>query len=102
MMAWADAVAFEPFILLLRLYSDGERNRLHDERLALRCQSGDADGFAALVDRFQSPLLYYAAKISGNLETGRDIVRKRGYESPAICVGWRNRRRYTLGFIASY
>jgi RNA polymerase sigma-70 factor (ECF subfamily) len=53
-----------------------ERNRLHDEWLALRCQSGDADGFTDLVDRFQSPLLYYAAKISGNLETGRDIVQE--------------------------
>jgi len=51
-----------------------ERDRLYDEWLALRCQSGEVEAFSELVARFQSPLLYYAAKIAGNLETARDIV----------------------------
>lgn len=53
-----------------------ERDRIYDEWLALRCQSGEAEGFTDLVDRFQRPLLYYATKVSGNLETGRDIVQE--------------------------
>ena len=51
-----------------------QTERIYAEWLALRCQTGDANAFSELVDRFQPPLLYYAAKISGNMETAREIV----------------------------
>lgn len=51
-------------------------NRVQDEWLALRCQSGDPDGFEDLVRVMERPLLYYASKLLGNRERALDALQE--------------------------
>jgi RNA polymerase sigma-70 factor (ECF subfamily) len=51
-----------------------DARRLRDEWLALRCQREDDDAFAALVAELEAPLLYYAAKLTQDYETAKDVV----------------------------
>jgi RNA polymerase sigma-70 factor (ECF subfamily) len=46
------------------------------EWIALRCQSGDADAFEDLVAAMERPLLYYAASITGNQDSGLDVLQE--------------------------
>jgi RNA polymerase sigma-70 factor, ECF subfamily len=48
--------------------------RAQDEWLALRCQSDEPGAYEALVSRFESPLLYYAAKLTGSRDRALDVV----------------------------
>jgi RNA polymerase sigma-70 factor (ECF subfamily) len=49
-------------------------SRMQDEWIALRCQAGDKTGFEDLVAIMERPLLYYATKLTGNAETGLDVL----------------------------
>ena len=46
------------------------------EWIALRCQSGDADAFEDLVAAMERPLLYYATSITGNQDSGLDVLQE--------------------------
>jgi len=48
--------------------------RAQDEWLALRCQSDEPGAYEALVSRFESPLLYYATKLTGSRDRALDVV----------------------------
>src|SRR6202790_1345409 len=49
-------------------------SRTQDEWIALRCQAGDNTGFEDLVALVERPLLYYAAKLTGNGQTAYDVL----------------------------
>ena len=49
-------------------------SRTQDEWIALRCQAGDNTGFEDLVALMERPLLYYAAKLTGNAQTAHDVL----------------------------
>src|ERR1700688_2543404 len=49
-------------------------SRTQDEWIALRCQAGDNTGFEDLVALLGRPLLYYAAKLTGNGQTAYDVL----------------------------
>ena len=75
---------------------DGPR-RTQDEWIALRCQAGDNTGFEDLVALMERPLLYYAAKLTGNAQTAHDVLQDvwvkvfkgiRGLKSPASLRPW--------------
>jgi RNA polymerase sigma-70 factor (ECF subfamily) len=46
------------------------------EWLALRCQAGEADAFEDLVAAMERPLLYYAASLTGNQDSGLDVLQE--------------------------
>ena len=50
--------------------------KVRDEWLALRCQAGDAGAFEDLCIEMERPLLYYAAKLTGNRDTALDILQE--------------------------
>ncbi|HWB10078.1 MAG TPA: RNA polymerase sigma factor [Pirellulales bacterium] len=50
--------------------------RARDELLALRCQLGEAEAFEELVQEFERPLLYYAAKLLGDQNLAFDILQE--------------------------
>ena len=52
----------------------GGTNRIQDEWLALRCQSGEPGALEDLVAVMERPLLYYATKLAGNAEAGLDVL----------------------------
>jgi len=71
--------------------------RTRDEWIALRCQSGDPGGFEDLVALMEQPLLYYAAKLTGDVETALDVLQDvwvkvfrgiRGLKDPAALRPW--------------
>jgi len=41
--------------------------------LVLRCQIGDKDAFAELIEQYQAPLRYFVSRLSANPETAEDI-----------------------------
>lgn len=49
-------------------------NRTQYEWLALRCQSGEPGAFEDLIAVMERPLLYYAASITGNPDSGLDVL----------------------------
>ncbi len=49
-------------------------NRIRDEWLTLRCQSGETGAFEDLLGVMERPLLYYATKLLGNDETALDVI----------------------------
>jgi len=72
-------------------------SRTQDEWIALRCQSGEPSGFEDLVAVTERPLLYYAAKLTGNVEAALDILQDvwvrvfrgiRGLKDPASLRPW--------------
>jgi len=44
-------------------------SRTQDEWIALPCQAGDNASFEDLAASMERPLLYYAAKLTGNVQT---------------------------------
>jgi len=46
------------------------------EWIALRCQSGDATAFEDLVAAMERPLLYYATTLTGNPDSGLDVLQE--------------------------
>ena len=48
-------------------------DKLIEQVLILRCQIGDKDAFAELIERYQAPLRYFISRLSGNSETAEDI-----------------------------
>jgi len=46
------------------------------EWIALRCQSGDASAFEDLVAAMERPLLYYATSLTGNPDSGLDVLQE--------------------------
>jgi RNA polymerase sigma-70 factor (ECF subfamily) len=49
-------------------------NRAGYEWIALRCQSGDMSAFEDLVAVMERPLLYYAISLTGNQDSGLDVL----------------------------
>jgi RNA polymerase sigma-70 factor (ECF subfamily) len=51
-------------------------NRIQYEWLALRCQSGEAGAFEDLIAVMERPLLYYASSLTGNEDSGLDVLQE--------------------------
>jgi RNA polymerase sigma-70 factor (ECF subfamily) len=49
-------------------------NRARYEWIALRCQSGETSAFEDLIALMERPLLYYATSLTGNQDTGLDVL----------------------------
>lgn len=52
----------------------GARNRLIEELLVLRCQIGDRSALAELIERHQSSLRYFVARLLEDPETAEDVL----------------------------
>jgi len=48
-------------------------DKLIEQVLILRCQIGDKDALAELIERYQAPLRYFISRLSANVETAEDI-----------------------------
>ena len=48
-------------------------DRLIEQVIILRCQTGDKDAFAELIERYQAPLRYFISHLSSNNEVTEDI-----------------------------
>jgi RNA polymerase sigma-70 factor (ECF subfamily) len=46
------------------------------EWIALRCQSGGAGAFEDLIAAMERPLLYYASSLTGNQDSGLDVLQE--------------------------
>jgi len=46
------------------------------EWIALRCQAGDTDAFDDLVAAMERPFLYYAASLTGDSDSGLDVLQE--------------------------
>jgi RNA polymerase sigma-70 factor (ECF subfamily) len=57
------------------MHTDAE-TRAHYEWLALRCQAGELDAFEDLIAVMERPLLYYAASLTGNADSGLDVLQE--------------------------
>lgn len=53
-----------------------EIQRIRDEWLALRCQTGDAEAFRELVSTMETPLVYFATKLTGSHDVAKDVVQE--------------------------
>jgi RNA polymerase sigma-70 factor (ECF subfamily) len=51
-------------------------NRTQYEWLALRCQSGEPGAFEDLIVVMERPLLYYATSLTGNADSGLDVLQE--------------------------
>jgi len=51
-------------------------NRIIEQILVLRCQIGDKEALAELIDRYQAPLLYFISRLSANSEMAEDIFQE--------------------------
>src|ERR1022692_4733084 len=51
-------------------------NRIQCEWLALRCQSGESGAFEDLIAVMERPLLYYAISLTGNQDSGLDVLQE--------------------------
>jgi RNA polymerase sigma-70 factor (ECF subfamily) len=51
-------------------------NRAQFEWLALRCQSGEPGAFEDLIAVMERPLLYYATSLTGNEDSGLDVLQE--------------------------
>jgi len=49
-------------------------NRIRYEWIALRCQSGEPGAFEDLIAVMERPLLYYATSLTGNQDSGLDVL----------------------------
>jgi len=50
------------------------RDRVHEQVLLLRCQSGDREAFAQLFERYNSPLKYYLRRLLDPSEMAEDVL----------------------------
>jgi RNA polymerase sigma-70 factor (ECF subfamily) len=48
-------------------------DRLFEQVLVLRCQTGDADAYTEIIGRYQTRLRYYLCKMLGDSHTAEDI-----------------------------
>lgn len=48
-------------------------DRLIEQVIILRCQAGDKDAFAEIIERYQAPLRYFISHLSSNSEVTEDI-----------------------------
>ena len=48
-------------------------DNLIEQVLILRCQIGDKDALAGLIERYEAPLRYFISRLSANPETAEDI-----------------------------
>ena len=78
------------------MHTDAE-SRAHYEWIALRCQAGEAEGFEDLIALMEQPLLYYAASLTGNADSGLDVLQEvwiralrgiRKLQNPASLRSW--------------
>ena len=51
-------------------------NRASYEWIALRCQSGERGAFEDLIAVMERPLLYYASSLTGNQDSGLDVLQE--------------------------
>jgi RNA polymerase sigma-70 factor (ECF subfamily) len=51
-----------------------KKNQIEFEWIALRCQSGETEAFEDLIAVMERPLLYYAASLTGNTDSGLDVL----------------------------
>jgi RNA polymerase sigma-70 factor, ECF subfamily len=51
-------------------------DRTRYEWMALRCQSGEPGAFEDLIAVMERPLLYYAASLTGNTDSGLDVLQE--------------------------
>ena len=51
-------------------------NQIIEQILILRCQIGDKEALAELIDRYQAPLLYFISRLSANPEMAEDIFQE--------------------------
>jgi RNA polymerase sigma-70 factor (ECF subfamily) len=49
-------------------------NRIRYKWIALRCQSGEPGAFEDLIAVMERPLLYYATSLTGNADSGLDVL----------------------------
>src|SRR5580658_10246647 len=49
-------------------------NQIRYEWIALRCQSGEPEAFEDLIAVMERPLLYYATSLTGNQDSGFDVL----------------------------
>lgn len=52
------------------------KNRAGYEWIALRCQAGEKAAFEDLIAIMERPLLYYAASLTGNQDSGLDVLQE--------------------------
>ena len=52
------------------------QDRTQYEWLALRCQSGEPEAFEDLIAVMERPLLYYATSLTGNSDSGLDVLQE--------------------------
>jgi RNA polymerase sigma-70 factor (ECF subfamily) len=53
-----------------------DKDRALYEWIALRCQSGEAGAFEDLIAAMERPLLYYAASLTGDPDSGLDVLQE--------------------------
>jgi RNA polymerase sigma-70 factor (ECF subfamily) len=53
-----------------------DENRAQYEWMALRCQAGEPGAFEDLIAMMERPLLYYAASLTGNADSGLDVLQE--------------------------
>ena len=53
-----------------------DTQRIYDEWLVLRCQTGDREAVSLLVARWQSPLLRFATIVTGDRDLAREAVQE--------------------------
>ncbi|MGB6726695.1 MAG: RNA polymerase sigma factor, partial [Terracidiphilus sp.] len=53
-----------------------ESGRAQYEWLALRCQANEPGAFEDLIAVMEQPLLYYAASLTGNVDSGLDVLQE--------------------------
>ncbi|MDR3674538.1 MAG: RNA polymerase sigma factor [Acidobacteriota bacterium] len=72
-------------------------NRTRYEWIALRCQSGEPGAFEDLIAVMERPLLYYATSLTGNTDSGLDVLQDvwikafrgiRGLKEPGSLRAW--------------
>jgi RNA polymerase sigma factor, sigma-70 family len=51
-------------------------NRARYEWIALRCQSGEKEAFEDLIAIMERPLLYYASSLTGDQDSGLDVLQE--------------------------
>ena len=50
------------------------REQLIEQMLILRCQMGDRDAFAALIERYQRPMRYFISRLLDDAQASEDIL----------------------------
>jgi RNA polymerase sigma-70 factor (ECF subfamily) len=76
--------------------------RTRDAWLALRCQSGEPEAFRELVDEFERPLLYFAAKLLGSQDAALDVMQQTWLRALRRIRSWCVRSSCGLGCIRSF